>query len=132
MIVVVDDDNDIREVVCQALRDEGYSTIEASNGREAIELLQTMGDRPQLILLDLMMPVMDGWEFLMGIDEDPLLHRIPVALMTAHPSVKRAFDKQDDEVASTCLLLPKPIDMQRLLAIVQNVCDGPARHGPTS
>src|SRR5258708_2427836 len=125
MIVVVDDDVDIRDAVCQVLRDEGYQTMEASNGREAIDLLHASDDRPQLILLDLMMPVMDGWEFLMGIDEDPALHSIPVALMSAHPSVRRAFEKQDAAGPSTRLLLPKPLDMHRLLSIVHNVCDGP-------
>ena len=127
MIVVVDDDNDIREAVCEVLRNEGYQAVEASNGREAIELLHGFGDRPQLILLDLMMPVMDGWEFLMGIDEDPAIPFIPVALMSAHPSVRRAFEKDDAEGTAKRLLLPKPLDLHRLLSIVEDVCDSTAR-----
>ena len=115
MIVVVDDDNDIREAVCEVLRNEGYQAVEASNGREAIELLHGFSDPPQLILLDLMMPEMDGWEFLMGIDEDPAIPFIPVALMSAHPSVRRAFEKDDGEGTLKRLLLPKPIDLHRLL-----------------
>jgi len=126
MIVVVDDDDDVREVVCQVLRGEGYQAVEASNGQEAIELLHASADRPQLILLDLMMPVMNGWEFLMGIDEDPALHGIPVALMSSHPSVKRAFEKDETGGPSTRMLLPKPIDIHRLLSIVQTVCHPPA------
>jgi len=122
MIVVVDDDDDIRELVCELLNDEGYETQSASNGKEALDLLRTNDHRPQLILLDLMMPVMDGWEFLLGIDEDPVLHQIPVALMSAHPSVRRAFERRDGQQGSTRLLLPKPIDLPRLLSIVHDVC----------
>ena len=122
MIVVVDDDDFVREAICGMLRDEGYRAVEAANGKDAIDLLRSSSHRPQLILLDLMMPVMDGWEFLMGIDEDPSLHRIPVALMSAHPSVSRAFEKHDADPASTRMLLPKPLDLQRLLSIVQSVC----------
>src|SRR5712675_834532 len=85
-IVVVDDDDDIREAVREVLHEEGYRTVGAANGVEALQLLRSSPELPQLILLDLMMPVMDGWEFLMGIDEDPAFHSIPVALMSAHPS----------------------------------------------
>src|SRR3954471_17948717 len=102
-VIVVDDDNDIRGAICDMLHDEGYSTVQASNGKEALELLRETSERPHLILLDLMMPIMDGWEFLMDIDDDPALHRIPVALMSAHPSVRRAFEEKGADRASTRL-----------------------------
>jgi CheY-like chemotaxis protein len=121
-VIVVDDDDDTRETLCQMLHDEGYATAQASNGREALELLHAARQRPDLILLDLMMPEMDGWEFLMGLDEDPAFRHIPVALMSAHPSVRRAFEKEGDDYAPLRLLLPKPLDMKRLLAIVRRVC----------
>jgi CheY-like chemotaxis protein len=121
-IVVVDDDEDIREAVREALQGEGYRTVGASNGREAIELLHASQELPCLILLDLMMPTMDGWEFMLNVDDDPSLCRIPVALMSSHPSVHRAFDNDKNEYGFTRLLLPKPLDFTRLLSIVRSVC----------
>ena len=121
-IVVVDDDDDIRDAVREVLQQEGYSTEGARNGEEALRLLRGSEDRPCLILLDLMMPVMDGWEFLTQIDDEPTLHRIPVAIMSAHPSIRRAFDKGRGKDVSTRLLLPKPLNLLRLLSVVHNVC----------
>src|SRR5689334_14574794 len=79
-----------------------------------------------------MMPVMDGWEFLTRIDDDSRLHRIPVALMSAHQSVRRAFDQYRDEERSLRLLFPKPLSLFRLLSTVRYFCsDDPAliEHG---
>jgi CheY-like chemotaxis protein len=125
-IIVVDDEPDLREFVCEALRSEGYETLEASNGKDALELIRRTLELPQLILLDVTMPIMDGWEFLLRIDEDLALHRIPVALMSAHPSVRRAFEEKGATRAITRLLLPKPLDMDRLMATVHHVCRGEA------
>jgi CheY-like chemotaxis protein len=121
-IVVVDDDDDVREMVCTTLNNEGYCTIGSSNGRETLDLLEASSERPLLIILDLTMPVMDGWEFLLKIDDDPELHKIPVALMSAHPSILRAFDADREEHGFARLLLPKPLNMPRLLSIVRGVC----------
>ena len=103
------------------LNEEGYRTVGASNGAEALELLRSSRERPQLILLDLMMPVKDGWDFLLDIDGNPELHRIPVALMSAHPSVRRAFDSGRKNYGFTRLLLPKPLNVLRLLSLVRVV-----------
>jgi len=121
-IVVVDDDVAIREAVREVLHEEGYRTVVAANGEEALRLLRSSSERPRLILLDLMMPVMDGWKFLLGIDKDAALRRIPVALMSAHPSVQRAFERDDEKYGFTRLLLPKPLDLPRLVSIVHSVC----------
>ena len=120
-IVVVDDEDDIREMVCATLNSEGYRTVGCSNGREMLDLLEASNERPLMILLDLTMPVMDGWDFLLHIDEDPELRKIPVALMSAHPSILRAFDADQDKYGFTRLLIPKPLDMTRLLSIVRGV-----------
>src|SRR5215510_8699670 len=61
-VLVVDDDQDIRDALCELLRDEGYEAIAVANGEEALTYLKG-GNLPCVILLDLMMPVMDGWEF---------------------------------------------------------------------
>ena len=121
-VLVVDDDDDIRDAVREVLKEEGYRTVGASNGAEALQLLRSSRERPQLILLDLMMPVKDGWDFLLDIDDDPDLHGIPVALMSAHPSVRRAFDVGRSKYGFTRLLLPKPLNVLRLLSIVRSVC----------
>ena len=92
-IVVVDDDDDVRNAVRAILEDEGHRTIGAGTGEEALFLLEHSEHRPSLILLDLMMPGMDGWQFLARIDEQADLHSIPVALMSAHPSVRKAFER---------------------------------------
>jgi CheY-like chemotaxis protein len=121
-IVVVEDDDDIRSAVEEILHDEGYSTVGMTNGEEALRFLRSSDRPPRLILLDLMMPVMDGWEFLMRIDEEPDLHRIPVVIMSAHPSIRRAFERYRGKNFAAQLLLPKPLNLLRLLSIVRSLC----------
>ena len=128
-VLVVDDEEDIRTALREILEGEGFSTAGASNGAEALELLGRSSSPPRLILLDLMMPVVDGWEFLTRIDEDSRLHRIPVALMSAHASVRRALDKHREEAKSIRLLLPKPLNLLRVLATVRYFCSDDAARG---
>jgi CheY-like chemotaxis protein len=118
LVLVVDDDADIRDAVRGVLEDEGYATLEASHGREALELLRQAKVKPDLILLDLMMPTMDGWQLRTRLREDPALAVLPIVIMTAHAGVLRA-------VASTqpaTPVLPKPIDVDRLLELVTSYC----------
>src|SRR6185295_11285273 len=82
LVFVVDDDDDIRETLYGLLDDEGYEVAAFPTGREAFEAL-TGGARPRVILLDLMMPVMDGAEFRRAQLADPALAEIPVILITA-------------------------------------------------
>jgi CheY-like chemotaxis protein len=124
-IVVVDDDADVRDAVRAILEDEGHRTVGAASGEEALRVLEESDQLPCLILLDLMMPEMDGWQFLARIDGQADLHSIPVALMSAHPSVKRAFDKARPSDRSRHLLLPKPLSVLRLLSLVERVCGRP-------
>src|SRR4051812_35960897 len=127
VVLVVDDDDDIRTAVQEVLEGEGYSTQGASNGKEALDLLQAPGSLPALVLLDLMMPEMDGWELLVRMDQDPTLHRVPVALMSAHPSIRKAFDDDRGRSMAASMLLPKPLNLLRLLSIVERVVP---THGP--
>jgi CheY-like chemotaxis protein len=80
-ILVVDDDPDFRSALTDILSDEGYPLLQAANGREAFELLAS--HRPRLMLVDLMMPVMSGLEFLQKVRRDHVLKTIPVIVMTA-------------------------------------------------
>ncbi len=115
------------------LRAEGYQTTGASNGEEARHAIEASDERPELILLDLMMPVMDGWDFLFWLDERQELRGTPVAIMSAHPSIQRALDIARERRGSLYLrlhggnrqLLPKPLSMLRLLSVVQETCTTP-------
>ena len=80
-ILVVDDEPDIRELLIDELTDSGYETIEAENGADALERVRV--DQPDLVLLDLMMPIMDGTEALQILKSDPETQNLPVILLTA-------------------------------------------------
>jgi CheY-like chemotaxis protein len=128
-ILVVDDDDDIREVVQEVLRAEGHETQGAANGEEAVRLLQSGLDRPELILLDLAMPVMDGWDFLLWLDDDAILRQTPVAIMSAHPSIERTLEMAQARRGTSQVLphggirvlLPKPLNILRLLSVVSEI-----------
>jgi CheY-like chemotaxis protein len=110
-ILVVDDDYGIRSVVDDLLTDEGYAVKTAGNGRQALEILETW--QPELILLDLSMPEMNGWTFLAHQQADPALARIPVIVMSAHYNLGggAALD-------SAAAVMPKPFDVERLLDLI--------------
>jgi CheY-like chemotaxis protein len=106
-ILVIEDDRDIRECMADALEMEGYAVASAGNGREALDRLRR-GLRPDLILLDLLMPVMNGWEFRQVQLADPLLAGIPVVIVSASaPGGTRPAHH-----------LPKPFGIDDLLAVV--------------
>ncbi len=88
-VLIVEDDDDIRETLLRLLDDEGYRPSACSNGREAIDQLRD-GLHADVILLDLMMPVMDGWEFRLQQKADPRLAAIPVMALSADTSAKAA------------------------------------------
>ena len=96
------------------LEDEGYSTVVAANGREALERLRALTP-PCLILLDLMMPVMSGREFLAALREDGVLAPIPVVVVTAWPTEAQATPGVQGFVK-------KPIDVEVLLDLVRRYC----------
>lgn len=86
-VVVVDDDEDLRELVVQHLADLGFESVGFSNGRAALAALRRPGGLAAVILLDLEMPIMTGWEFRREQLRDPLLARIPVVVASgADPS----------------------------------------------
>jgi CheY-like chemotaxis protein len=113
-ILIVEDDADLREMMAQLLHLEGYETALAANGREALDYLRVNGT-PKLILLDLMMPVMDGWEFRREQQRDPEIARVPVVVLSALDR-GRAIDVIADD------FLKKPLDFDRLLELVRNYC----------
>ena len=116
-ILVVEDDGDVRERVVAVLRGGGPAVAEASNGLEALERLRSGSPRPQLILLDLMMPVMDGWDFRFEQKRDAALAQIPIVLVSADVGLKEKTGAM--EAAG---YLTKPLSEEALLAMVQRLC----------
>jgi CheY-like chemotaxis protein len=110
-ILVVDDDNDLRETLGELLTEEGYEAVLFGNGRSALEFLRDGGE-PRLILLDLMMPEMNGWQFREEQLKDERLRDIPVVVMTAG----RGFDLSPVTARE---VLFKPIGLGQLLDAVE-------------
>jgi CheY-like chemotaxis protein len=111
--MVVEDDFAIRETLRELLEDEGYRVTQAANGAEALARLRTVG-APKLILLDLMMPVMDGWEFRHAIQEDPRLAEIPVIVISAEHGVESKVGAMRVQG-----YLSKPFELEQLLQAVE-------------
>jgi CheY-like chemotaxis protein len=116
-VLVVDDDKNVCSLISAALALQGYKTVEAFNGREALEYLKRSGDHPGLILLDLMMPVMTGWEFRNHQQSDPAIADIPVAIITGLPDV----DGKGREIGAVDVLY-KPSKVETLTALVSRFC----------
>jgi CheY-like chemotaxis protein len=112
MILIVDDDADVRDSLSECLASSGHQVSTAENGQRALEQLER-GLRPDLILLDLRMPLVDGYQVLDRLREMEPLRDVPVLLVTALRDVdRRALDRSSG-------LLPKPIRMDRLLSAVE-------------
>jgi CheY-like chemotaxis protein len=114
-IFVVDDDDDTRSCVTTVLEGEGYLVVAARNGKAALELL-TQSESPDLVLLDLMMPVMNGWDALDEMAKVPRLADLPVVVFTA------AGDPVARATALGRPVLRKPIDLDLLLEMVNKYC----------
>ena len=110
-ILIVDDDQAIREMVEYALADEGYSVLTADNGDVALDVLRA--STPHLILLDMRMPVMDGWTFARTYRERPPPHA-PIVVMTAAID---AFQWSREVDAAGCI--PKPFELSRLFDAIR-------------
>ena len=111
-VLVVDDDPDIRELLFTALEDEGFEVVPAGNGQEALTVIQSF--RPDVIILDLMMPVMDGWQFaneLRARDEE-----IPLVLLSAARDLKTHA-----KALSAADIIEKPFDLAELLPKIARV-----------
>jgi CheY-like chemotaxis protein len=112
-VMIVDDDADIRDGLADLLSDEGFQVQTAANGLEALHALRR-GELPRVILLDLMMPFMDGYQFLAARREEPSLQEVRVALITASGQLDRS---QLEGVT----VLRKPIQTAALLDFLDQV-----------
>jgi CheY-like chemotaxis protein len=113
-VLVVDDDPSIRRMIVAALKRDGYVFYEAPNGKEALDLMRR--EHPNVVVLDLMMPILSGWDVLQAREEEPDLKKIPVIIISANraPEVASAVDK------GICAFLPKPFDIGALSALVRS------------
>lgn len=113
-ILVVDDDPNIRRMIMAALKRDGYRFVEAGNGRDALEVMRQ--EHPAAVVLDLMMPIVSGWDVLRERASDPDLVTIPVIVVSASrsPEVAAAMDK------GICAFLPKPFDISVLTSLVRS------------
>ena len=114
-ILVVEDDDAIRGLVTEVLRDDGYDVREATNGVEALDRLRE--ERPDLIVLDLMMPVMDGWAFVEECRRQPCCDDVPIVVTSASHDLPRTAERLSTFGVRTCLA--KPFDVDGLLALVE-------------
>jgi CheY-like chemotaxis protein len=113
LVLVVDDEELIREVLRLALESHGYSVALAADGKEALEFL-SKDIRPCVMLLDLMMPVMDGWALMKTLASDTQLADIPVVIVTAFS--ERAHSIKFKEI------LYKPVELDTLYSVVGRYC----------
>ena len=122
-ILLVDDDGDVRDAITDRLEREGYRVESCSNGLDALEWLRGAARLPRLILLDMMMPVMDGWHFREEQLQDTVLAGVPLVILSAglDPVPGRAVER-----------LQKPIKARDLIAVVARYCGPPSGDGRPS
>ena len=116
LVMVVDDYTDTRRIVKWMLEQQGYRAVEASDGRHAVEA--AIGERPDLILMDLAMPQVDGFEAIRLIRGHEELREVPIIAMTAY-DMAEFLDKADE--AGCDLYISKPIDFQRLSVLIEKL-----------
>lgn len=110
-VMIVEDNQDVQEVLCDVLVDEGYEVVTASNGAEALEKVQKI--HPSLVLLDYMMPVMNGAAFIHELETRGLRDDIHIVLLTASGAARRRAREMGADAS-----LDKPFDVDHLLDLV--------------
>lgn len=113
-VLVVDDDPAIRGLVADALRDEGYTVDLAAHGREALEAMRAR--RPATVVLDLMMPVMDGFSFMEACHSEQLCENVPIVVISA---VQDALQRVSEAPVYACVA--KPFDLDELIRTVSQL-----------
>jgi two-component system, chemotaxis family, chemotaxis protein CheY len=116
VVLVVDDDPELRETLVDVFELAGNQVLSAEHGRAALELLQRAHDLPAVILLDLMMPVMNGIAFADELRKDPRLAELPIVLFTAHSDHERVAAE-----VQAAASLAKPLKLEPLLSVVGTV-----------
>jgi CheY-like chemotaxis protein len=115
-IVLIEDDQDVRNILGEVMGDAGYQVFGFDNGKEALEWLKQATSPPDLIILDLMMPVMDGWRFVEEQQKDQALAGISVLIFSAHGEIHSVRANR---------YLSKPVQLEPLLAAVADALGSP-------
>lgn len=122
-ILLVEDDRDIQMAMLEVLEEEGYSVAVANNGQQALSYLASATALPHVILLDLMMPVMDGFEFRMRMRQVPRFMAVPVIVVSADRNAQ-----QKTELMQVAAFLEKPLNLTDLLDTLSRVMPADALH----
>jgi DNA-binding response OmpR family regulator len=126
-ILVVDDEDDILHFLELVLKEKGYEVVTAANGHEALTTAQI--EKPDLVLLDIMMPQMDGWEVLKLLRVDEETANIPVAMLSARTEAKdRVQGLQEGAIDYIC----KPFSLQELLGKIEAIFSQMGERGQAS
>jgi two-component system, chemotaxis family, chemotaxis protein CheY len=112
-VLIVEDDTDIRETIAELLLEEGYEVHTASSGRDALDHLADSGVLPDVVLLDLMMPVMDGWTFHSELQQQAQWAALPIVVISADANVQEKAARLNPVAC-----LRKPVGIDELLGIV--------------
>ena len=123
MVLLVDDDQDLRDSIADLLRQRGYHVTTAEDGYAAMSIITGNGV-PCIVLLDLVMPGMDGWQFLGAMQNDPHLAAIPIVIASAHAATHAP-------PAGAIAVLHKPFDFDELFSVVARHC-GPGGSGASA
>jgi DNA-binding response OmpR family regulator len=113
-ILLVDDDNELRESIAEGLEEAGFAVIRATDGNDALGHLR-YNSLPSLVLLDLMMPGMNGWQLCEVMHADPLLAEIPIVALTATASM----DPESLHLADVADWVAKPFDLNEVLEVIR-------------
>jgi CheY-like chemotaxis protein len=116
-VLVVEDTDDLRDLFVEVLRHQGYRVLGAENGQEALDILRSEINEPCLVLLDMMMPVMDGEEFLQSLDETHRAAALPIIVVSATVS--------NEGVPGTAGFVKKPVAPEVLITLVREYCGAP-------
>lgn len=117
LVLVVEDDADVRQSLMEVLEDHGYRCLPAANGAEALTRMRDEERKPCVILLDLMLPVMDGWQFRARQRRDRDLREIPVVILSAHADVENVAVELEAPAS-----LRKPVSIVALLSTIGQFC----------
>lgn len=115
-VLLVEDELDIREDLAYLIENHGHRVETAANGREALQKLHAL-EPPCMIVLDLMMPLMDGWTFRAELLKDPALATVPVVLISGVTNLQKEAASLD-----AVGFVPKPIDLDKLYALIDQHC----------
>ncbi len=112
LVLIVEDEDSIREVIRDVLEDRGFRVTSARNGAEALRMLDTI--RPDVLVLDLLMPVMHGWDFMESYVEKTDGHAIPIVVVSVNPALPRSFNR-----FGVRQVVSKPFDVDVLIDAVE-------------